>query len=239
MSLEKALVKIKEDLKSWDKFLGNITSNKDFHQVIQKVIEGRKERTVLPSVTDIFRAYKLVKPKDVKVVIIGQDPYPQNGVADGLCFSTQNAETPASLRLLFRKIAFEYGKYNYKDFFKTNNLENWARQGVLLLNSRLTVFENEPNSHTDFNWDTTILGSTIHYLSRLVQPQVHIYIGNSAKKLVFYSNPGLTKDLFLKHPSAVLRNNIMERDWFEVPIFKETNAYLIKNGLTPIEWRLK
>jgi uracil-DNA glycosylase len=123
--------------------------------------EERKTKNIYPESKNVFRAFDLCPFEETKVVILGQDPYHTPGTADGLAFSTQQAETPKSLAIIFKEIYKDLNiqyirNVTYEEYFPTNNLEKWAKGGFLLLNTALTVEEGKPGSHKDIGWDTVI-----------------------------------------------------------------------------------
>ena len=127
---------------------------------LKKYLKNEREKGIhiYPEGKDIFRAFNLTPFDQVRVVILGQDPYHKAGQADGLSFSTRSEQTPASLRVIFKEIFKDFNvqyfhEESFDSFFPTNNLENWANRGFLLLNTVLTVEENKPGSHKDLGWE--------------------------------------------------------------------------------------
>lgn len=184
-----------------------------------------------PSKSDIFNAFDGLKPQDVKVLIIGQDPYPDkkgNKVAHGLAFSSKSDCRPTSLQTIFAKIESEYGKCD----FKSNDLTCWKKQGVLLLNTALTYSKNETLSMRLKLWKPFIT----HIISKLLnrkQPLVIMLWGKKAQNL-FKDIESNTDLLILKssHPQA--RGN--DNTFFDNNHFKECNKFLENKKCKPIEW---
>lgn len=170
---------IKELDEDWKRFFEIETEKDYFNDLVDKVKEDYKNSTVFPNCTDIFNAFKLCKFKDVKVVILGQDPYHGYGQANGLAFAVNKGmEIPPSLRNIFKEIKFEYEK-NF--VFASGDLTPWAKQGVLLLNSTLTVIEKKPNSHSNIGWET-FTNRVIEYLSNKKDNLIFVLWGNNAKR---------------------------------------------------------
>lgn len=188
---------------------------------------------VLPKKEDIFKAFELCPPKDVKVVIIGQDPYPHEH-ANGLAFSTLERTLPASLKNIMKEVEDDVSNGLYLD--QDGNLKRWAEQGVLLLNTVLTVTEGIANSHRGLGWER-FTGRVISYLSALDKPIVWILWGNHAKdafEKYRTKTPEGDKHLILKsvHPSPLSAHN----GFFGSKPFSKTNDFLVSHGLTGIDW---
>ena len=184
-------------------------------------------KTIYPKAENVFNALNRVKYNDVKVVIIGQDPYHEPNQAHGLCFSVENeVKLPPSLQNIFKEIKNEYG------FLNTNgNLLNWARQGVLLLNSVLTVERGRANSHQNMGWEK-LTSKVIELLNTRENPIVFLLWGASAQKMGnVITNP---HHLVLKcaHPSPLSAFN----GFFGCGHFKKTNEFLLQNNQKPIDW---
>lgn len=179
---------------------------------------------------NIFNSLKLVDYKDVKCVIIGQDPYHGKGQAHGLSFSVQDGvRIPPSLMNIFKEIE--------SDLLipppKSGNLTGWANQGVLLLNAVLTVREGKPNSHKGKGWEK-LTDCVISKLNERETPIVFMLWGANAKsKASLITNP---KHLVLEaaHPSPLSAFN----GFFGCKHFSKANNFLMRNGLTPINWQL-
>lgn len=216
---------------SWDDLLKD-EWNKDYYKKIREIlISDYKNQTVYPDMNYIFEALKLVSFENCKVVILGQDPYHNPGQAHGLSFSVKpNVKTPPSLLNIYKELQMEYG------YAIPNNgyLMKWAKQGVLLLNSSLTVIKNKPNSHSKIGWQI-LTDKIIEILGNSGRPIVFILWGNNARmKRELISNK---KALILEspHPSPFSAN----RGFFGCNHFKKTNEFLIYNGLEPIDWEIE
>lgn len=185
------------------------------------------KKTIFPCTGDLFNAFKLCKYKNVKVVIFGQDPYHQKGYANGLAFSVnRNQKIPASLKNIYKEVRDDIGSIESSD----GNLDNWAKQGVLLLNTALTVEINKPGSHASIGWNYFIEG-VIKNL-RKKNNIVYFLWGNHAKKMSdVISNK---KNLILKttHPSPFSAN----KGFFGCKHFSKCNRFLINKGICPIVW---
>jgi len=175
--------------------------------------EREKGKNIYPPAKDIFRAFNLTPFDRVRVVILGQDPYHQNGVADGLCFSSRGRKTPASLRVIFKEIFKDlniqyFHEQNYEEFFPTNSLENWTKQGFLLINTILTVEEGKPGSHKDLGWEV-LIQSVLDGLNKREEPAIFLLWGRYAQS---YRERISKQHIVLPapHPAAELQGNHTE-----------------------------
>lgn len=206
-------------------------SKKDyFIKLISLIQEDAKQYTIYPKHKDIFNAFKVCPFNKTKVVILGQDCYHGPGQAHGLSFSVPPGITiPPSLRNIFKELNTDVGL----DVPTNGCLTGWAKQGILLLNSCLTVRRGEPNSHAAFGWDI-FTNQIISYLNEKEDPLVFILWGGFArKKKTFISNP---KHLILEsaHPSPLSAHN----GFFGSKPFSQTNDYLKNNNLPVINWEV-
>jgi len=192
--------------------------------------EEKKHYTLFPGENDLFNAFNLTPFDSVKAVILGQDPYHGSGQAHGLSFSVRHGiALPPSLQNIFKELVADIGC----PFPKSGDLSPWARQGVLLLNTLLTVRENEPFSHKDKGWER-FSDQVIRRLSERREHLVFILWGAAAgKKSALIDEK---KHLILKspHPSPLSSY----RGFFGSKPFSKTNAYLENFGIAPIEWKL-
>lgn len=188
-----------------------------------------KNETIYPSFNNIFRALNLTNFKDVKVVIIGQDPYHGENEANGLSFSiNKNVRITPSLRNIFKELE------NDLNIKRTNtDLESWAKQGVLLLNSILTVEKDKPLSHSNIGWQE-ITNYIIKYISDNKEHVVFILWGNFAKEYKTIIDTNKHYIIESAHPSPFSAN----RGFFGSRPFSKTNNYLIKNNQSAIDWSL-
>lgn len=183
---------------------------------------------ILPSGTEVFNAFKLCPPEKTKVVILGQDPYHTPGVAHGLAFSSKRG-TPQSLRYIFKALKHDGVTRNKSD------LTDWATQGVLLLNTVLTVDAGKANSHKEIGWEQ-FTRSVVSAISIKLDPVVFMLWGNQAKSYSKEIMP-FGDNLILKapHPVAeVYQGN--KAGFINCGHFKKANNYLKKQGLSPIKW---
>ena len=189
------------------------------------------EHVVYPPADDIFNAFDFTPLNEVKVVIIGQDPYHEPGQAHGLCFSVKpGVKTPPSLVNIYKELEDDMGCYIPNNGY----LEKWARQGVLMLNNVLTVRAHAANSHKDLGWEQ-FTDAVIDVLNKQDRPIVFLLWGSpAAKKCAKLNNKN---HLILKapHPSPLSAY----RGFFGCKHFSMTNDFLIKNGLQPIDWQIE
>jgi len=215
----------------WKTLLRDEFEKPYFKELSEKVREEYLNGPVFPHPSRVFRAFELVKPEDVKVVILGQDPYHTPGVADGLAFSTLPKNlVPPSLQNMFKEIDEEFGEGHSK---KNNpDLTRWAAQGVLLLNASLSVRSGQANSHADYGWHT-FTDAVIRAISEKEQHVVFMLWGAFAGKKEDMID--WTKHWVLKspHPSPLSAS----RGFFGNNHFKLANIYLKENGRGEIDWR--
>ncbi len=211
----------------WDNILKGEYA-KDYFKKLDYFIKNEyKDKEIYPKANDIFKALKRTNYKDVKVVILGQDPYHNEGEAHGLAFSVQeNIKIPPSLTNIFKELNSDLGIKR-----ETGNLEDWAKQGVLLLNAVLTVEKNKPNSHQKKGWET-FTDSIIEILNEKEEPIVFLLWGNSARnKKTLLNN---VKHLVLEssHPSPFSYYVSFKGS----KPFSKTNDFLEKNNINNINW---
>ena len=188
-------------------------------------------RQIFPPADDIFNAFHLTPLHEVKVVILGQDPYHNDGQAHGLCFSVKpDVDIPPSLVNIYQELHDDLGCYIPNNGYLTK----WAKQGVLMLNTVLTVRAHQANSHRGMGWEQ-FTDAAIRILNEQDRPIVFILWGSPAqKKAQMLNNP---KHLILKapHPSPLSAY----RGFFGSRPFSQTNEFLVKNGLEPIDWQIE
>lgn len=206
---------------------------KDYWSVLeQKVGEAYDLNTCYPPKEDVFNAFKYCTFKDVKVVIIGQDPYHGKGQANGLCFSyVGDGKFPPSLKNIFKEISTDLNINMPNDF---GDLTSWAKQGVLLLNATLTVTEKKPNSHQKFGWNH-FTDAVIQKISEEKEHVVFLLWGGFAQKKETLIDLEKHKVLKATHPSPLGAN---KGGWFGCQHFSKTNTYLKSIGKHKIEWKL-
>lgn len=215
----------------WDRLLED-EFPKEYYQKLRKIlIKEYKTQTVYPDMYDIFNALRYTSYSDVKVVIIGQDPYHGPGQAHGLSFSVKKGvEPPPSLKNIFKEINDELGIDNTG---KHGELTNWAKSGVLLLNNVLTVRQASPNSHRGIGWEQ-FTDRIISILNEREKPVVFMLWGNNAKaKASMITNP---KHLVLTsaHPSPLSAYH----GFFGCGHFAAADRFLAENGMEPVNWSI-
>ena len=212
----------------WDKILEQEFCSENYLKLREFLKEEYSTKTIYPSMFDIFNSMKITAFSDIKVVLLGQDPYHNQGQAMGLSFSVpEGIDKPPSLVNMFKELKSELGV----EINKSGDLTGWAKQGVLLLNTVLTVREHQPNSHKGKGWEQ-FTDSIIKKISDLKQGVVFLLWGANArsKKALIDKNKHLI--LECAHPSPLSAYN----GFFGSGHFKKTNEYLIKMGKTPIDW---
>ncbi|MCB9002615.1 MAG: uracil-DNA glycosylase [Bacteroidales bacterium] len=215
---------------SWYKVLAPEFEKDYFIQLKQFLVEEKKHYAIYPPGSMIFNAFNFTPFDEVKVVLLGQDPYHGAGQAHGLCFSVaEGVKPPPSLVNIFKELNDDLGV----PIPSHGNLEKWARQGVLLLNATLTVRANQAGSHQQKGWEQ-FTDTAIKSLSDLRYGLVFILWGNyaQAKETLIDSS----KHLILKapHPSPFSAN----RGFFGCKHFSKTNKFLAEKGKEPIDWSL-
>ena len=217
--------------KNWLSFLKNHDLKKQLLSIEARLEEEIKlGKIIFPKRENIFRSLQLVQPDEVKVVILGQDPYHNFNQADGLAFSVSNFQSlPPSLINIFIEIENDL---NIK-IEKKGDLGGIAKQGVLLLNSILTVEKNNPGSHKNVGWEklTDIIISSLSVMGNIV----FILWGNFAKKKSNLIDNNINLVINSSHPSPFSAY----KGFFGSKPFSKCNDYLISKGKEPIEWNLK
>ncbi|ONI46491.1 uracil-DNA glycosylase [Candidatus Epulonipiscium fishelsonii] len=216
---------------SWDNILKDEFEKPYYKKLRQFLKEEYATQTIYPKPNDIFTAFKITSYEDVKVVIIGQDPYHGEAQAHGLSFSVQpGIKIPPSLLNIYKEIQSSFGY----DIPKTGYLLSWAQQGVFLLNTVLTVRAAQPNSHQNSGWEI-FTDNVISYLNDREKPIVFLLWGAPAqRKKVLITNPHHYV-LMAPHPSPLSAN----RGFFGCNHFRKTNEILESLGETPINWQIK
>jgi uracil-DNA glycosylase len=193
-------------------------------------------RIIYPKRAEIFNALNLTAFENIKVVIIGQDPYHGAGQAHGLCFSTKGIDIPRSLSNIYKEIDDEYDPIKMP---RHGNLTKWAAQGVLLVNARLTVQKDRAGSHQRKGWEK-FTDAIIRAVNGKPEPVVFLLWGSSARKKGLRKKDGVElidrkkhKVLEASHPSPLSARH----SFFGCDHFKKANDYLIKHGLKPVEWQ--
>ncbi len=215
---------------TWDQFLQNEFSQPYFQKLSQFLKQEYEAQTIYPPKTEVFSAFYYTDLDKVKVVILGQDPYHQPGQAMGMCFSVKpRVPLPKSLINIYKEIEDDL----HIKMGTSGNLIPWAMQGVLLINSVMTVRQNQPNSHAGQGWEI-FTDHVIQKLDSLDQPMVFLLWGRNARnKKELLRNP---KHLVLEaaHPSPLSAYN----GFFGCRHFSKTNQFLMDHGIAEINWKI-
>ncbi len=216
---------------NWDKILESEYKKEYFHNLVSVINKTYKEKTVFPPKAQILKALSLTDYNDVKVVILGQDPYHGVGEANGLAFSvSEGIKLPPSLVNIYKELNSDLGI----NIAKTGNLEIWAKEGVLLLNAVLTVEKDKPASHKNIGWET-FTDAVIQKLNKNDKPIVFILWGNFARsKKTLITNPN---HLIIEspHPSPFSAHY----GFFGSKPFSKTNTFLKEHNIKEVDWRVK
>ena len=214
----------------WDEVLQEEYKSEYFKELVQFINKEYKERVIFPPKSRILRALSLTDYQDVKVVILGQDPYHGVGEANGLAFAVSNGvKLPPSLQNIYKELYSDLGI----PISSVGNLECWAREGVLLLNAVLTVEKDKAASHKNIGWEK-FTDAIIKKINEKDSPVVFILWGNFAKsKKEFITN---SKHLVIEssHPSPFS----VHYGFFGSKPFSKTNQFLKENGMKEIDWRV-
>ena len=214
--------------KSWQEVLQVEFDKPYFENLVGFVKQEYASNTIFPPAGQIFNAFNTCPFNNVKVVILGQDPYHGPGQAHGLCFSVNDGiQFPPSLQNIFKEITSDLGI----PAPKTGNLTRWAEQGVLLLNATLTVRASQAGSHQGKGWEE-FTDAVIKTISEKTENVVFILWGSYAIKKKSLINASKHCILTAPHPSPLSSY----RGFFGCKHFSQTNTYLTSKGKTPIEW---
>ncbi|WP_096029224.1 uracil-DNA glycosylase [Campylobacter lanienae] len=212
---------------SWQELLKDELNSQNFANIIKFL--NSQTAVIYPSKELIFNAFNLCKPSDLKVIIIGQDPYYNPQEAMGLAFSVpQGVRIPPSLKNIFKELMDDINSDILVN--RSSDLSDWARQGVLLLNSALTVEKNRPASHAKIGWQGFING-VIRIINLKFNHCVFMLWGNHAKSLSPLIDPNSHLILQAAHPSPLARGA-----FFGSHHFSKCNEYLLAHSKTPIKW---
>jgi uracil-DNA glycosylase len=215
---------------SWQSLLNEEINQPYFNKLMESVNEEYLSNKCYPLKELIFSAFDYCSFDNLKVVIIGQDPYHGEGEANGLCFSVNDSvKIPPSLKNIFREINLDFDALLMPT---SGNLERWAKQGILLLNATLSVQKDKPNSHKHLNWNQ-FTDAVIQLISDKKENVVFLLWGNFAQKKG--TKIDRNKHLVLEsgHPSPMSAN---QGKWFGNKHFSQTNNYLENNRKRGIEW---
>lgn len=215
----------------WDLLLKDEYSKDYFIKLKNYIINEYKNKTVYPKMSEIFNAFTKTSYDDVKVVIIGQDPYHGENEAEGLSFSVKiGIQKPPSLVNIFTELKSDLGI----DPPNHGSLVSWAKEGVLLLNATLTVIKDCPRSHANKGWEI-FTDEVIKLINKKNTPVVFILWGSDArskKNLITNPNHFIIESA---HPSPLSAY----RGFFGSKPFSKTNDFLVKNGIKPVNWKIE
>ena len=209
----------------WHEFLA---TQSDLDSIVEKIDQEAQSKIIFPCPDDVFRVFE-TRPKDIKVVILGQDPYYNVGQANGLAFSVHDdVATPRSLKNIFKELESDLG------LVRTNpNLTDWHEQSVFLLNTALTVPEKEPNAHKKL-WKR-FTEDLLVYLTKVNPDILYIMWGGNAKEHGLRIEQELNRNdniLYSSHPSPLSARH----SFFDSKPFSWTNSQLRRQGKSPIKW---
>ncbi len=215
----------------WDSILAE-EFNQEYYLTLREFLKQEYSKyTIYPSMYDIFNAFKATDYKDVKAVILGQDPYHEPGQAHGMAFSVKpGIPTPPSLQNMYKELCDSLGCYMPNNGY----LVKWAEQGVLLLNTTLTVRSGQANSHSGAGWQI-FTDNVIRKLSRRTDPIVFILWGSNARKKAELIDKDRHYILQAPHPSPLSAY----RGFFGCGHFAKTNEILLSLGKTQIDWQIE
>lgn len=211
----------------WDIILGEEIEKVYFKQILKNVNELYQTKTIFPLKKDVFNAFRL-SYKDIKVVILGQDPYHGEGEAHGYAFSCLKTPIPPSLKNIYKEL---YDDLHIQKDITNGDLTPWVKQGVMLLNTCLTVEKDKPNSHKNLGWHT-FTDEVIKKLNEREDPIVFILWGNNAREKKKYITNNKHLVIESAHPSPFSARN----GFFGSKPFSKTNEFLKQNNKLPIKW---
>jgi len=215
--------------KEWAEFLRDFFSTPEWKQIGSFLRHISKNQVIVPPHSLIFNAFNLTIPDKVRVIILGQDPYHGPGQAHGLAFSVPNGiPVPPSLANIFKEIENDIGTPAHE---RSGDLTPWALQGVLLLNTILTVTLHSPTSHSESGWET-FTDYVIKKLSSHNKEMVFMLWGNYAQKKTKLIDSNKHLILTSPHPSPLSAH----KGWFGSAHFSKSNKWLISKGYPPIKW---
>lgn len=215
---------------SWDEILAPLFTNEKYLKIREFLKEEYSTRTIFPDMHNIYNCFKHTKYEDIKCVILGQDPYHEVGQAQGLSFSVPDGTTfPPSLRNIFKELQADLGITPPK----SGDLTKWADEGVLLLNTTLTVREGLANSHKDCGWGW-FTDEVIKLINNREKPVVFILWGGNARSKKKFIDTSKHFVIESAHPSPLSSYN----GFFGSKPFSKTNEFLKSVNITPIEWDL-
>ena len=215
----------------WDILLKDEYKKEYFQKLISFINKAYEEKTIYPKKSEIFSAFRFTSYKDTKVVILGQDPYHGENQAEGLSFSVKNCvRKPPSLQNIFKELEADLNI----PYPKNNSLIPWAKEGVLLLNTVLTVEEKKPASHKEQGWEI-FTDEVIKILNKKQTPIVFILWGSFARSKKKYITNNIHYVIESAHPSPFSAYN----GFFGSKPFSKTNKFLKEKGLKEIDWQVE
>lgn len=215
---------------SWREFVETEAERPYFRQLMHRVDAERQTQEIYPPREDMFSCFRHCPLEDVKVVIIGQDPYHGPGQAHGMSFSVRlGVKVPPSLQNIFKELVDDIGG----ELPESGYLEPWARQGVLLMNTAWSVRRGQAGSHADYGW-IEFSERLLEMLNEIERPLVFILWGAHAQKI----GAKITSPKHLKIESAHPSPFSAARGFFGSKPFSRTNEFLEKTGQTPVDWTL-
>jgi uracil-DNA glycosylase len=215
---------------SWEAVVGDELRKEYFPKLMEFVANERRSHEVYPPEEDTFAAFALTRPEAVKVLLLGQDPYPGAGQAEGLCFSVRpHVAIPKSLQNVFRELHDDVGV----PIPNNGSLVPWAREGVLLLNTVLTVRARQPNSHAGQGWET-FTDAVIRAVNTSPRRVVFMLWGERAKQKIPFIDQPKHAVVAAAHPSPLAANH----GFFGSKPFSRADAALVEDRQTPIDWRI-
>lgn len=216
---------------NWDSLLKEEFNKEYFKELLEFIKNEYKEKTVYPKQTEVFNAFRYTDFDNLKVVILGQDPYHGHNQAEGLSFSVSDEVLkPPSLKNIFKELESDLGI----PFPVKNSLKPWAKEGVLLLNAVLTVEEHTPMSHKDKGWEI-FTDNVISIINKKETPVVFILWGSYARnKKDLITNP-IHYIIESPHPSPFSART----GFFGSKPFSKTNEFLKKQGIEEVNWNIE
>ena len=214
----------------WDEVLSPLFQDENYQKIRSFLKQEYSHHIVYPDMYDIFNCFKLTPFDQVKVVLLGQDPYHNEGQAHGLCFSVQDGvDAPPSLVNIYKELHDDLGC----PIPKSGNLTKWAKQGVLLLNTALTVRAHMANSHKNCGW-TWFTDNVIQRISQQRDHVVFILWGGNARSKKSLIDSSRHCILECAHPSPLSAYN----GFFGCRHFSKANQYLVEHDVSPVDWDL-
>lgn len=212
----------------WKSVLKSTFQSENFKKLSVKVLDAYQNETVYPTVSHLFEAFNLSSYQNTRVVILGQDPYHGPGQAHGLSFSVpRGVSLPPSLKNIYKELFQDVGLMR-----SSGDLSDWARQGVLLLNTSLTVRAGEAGSHAVLGWPI-FTKSVLNVLNARESPIVFLLWGNHAQQFASLIDERKHHVIKSAHPSPLSANR---GGWFGSKPFSQTNEFLVSKGIEPIRW---